>query len=117
MYCTVKADREGGRPIELSVQKIDVNGYTAKQIAGDNYFIAPCLYYGFFTPGGRQSMTPPDGAKDVGSQYFILIYVVSLKYCSIMCFLSCRQYYPLILPRKRLCLFSTAFQLVRVIAD
>lgn len=61
---SVKADREGGRPIELSVQKIDVNGYTAKQISGDNYFIAPCLYYGYFTPGGRQSMTPPDGAKD-----------------------------------------------------
>ncbi|KAH6759674.1 ACD1-like protein [Perilla frutescens var. frutescens] len=64
---TAKADREGGRPLELSVQKIDKNGFTAKQIFGENSFVAPCLYYGFFSPGGGQNTNKKssDGTKDV----------------------------------------------------
>nr|AII16851.1 PTC52-like protein 1 [Ocimum basilicum] len=65
---TVQADREGGGPIELTIDKISASGYNVKQSAGGSYFIAPCLYHGYFTPGGRrQSMNkkPSDGAKDV----------------------------------------------------
>ncbi|XP_041990349.1 protochlorophyllide-dependent translocon component 52, chloroplastic-like [Salvia splendens] len=47
---SLKADREGGRPLEMSVQKVDVNGFTSKQIFGENYFVAPCLLYGYFAP-------------------------------------------------------------------
>ncbi|XP_057773258.1 flavonoid 8-hydroxylase 2, chloroplastic-like [Salvia miltiorrhiza] len=66
---SLKADREGGRPLEISVQKVDVNGYTSKQMFGENHFIAPCLYYGHFSPGGGQSVNkaPSDGKKDVVS--------------------------------------------------
>ncbi|KAL3615893.1 Flavonoid 8-hydroxylase 2, chloroplastic [Castilleja foliolosa] len=52
---TGKADREGGRPLEISIQKLDKNGFTAKQIFGENFFVPPCLYYGYFSPGGGQS--------------------------------------------------------------
>ncbi|KAG6433188.1 hypothetical protein SASPL_104796 [Salvia splendens] len=59
-----RADREGERPLEISVPKVDVNGFTAKQIFGENYFIAPCIFYGHYTPSGDdQSM---DGKEDVG---------------------------------------------------
>lgn len=40
-----KADREGGRPLELIVQKSDINGFTAKQEWGISNFIAPCVFY------------------------------------------------------------------------
>ncbi|KAG6433189.1 hypothetical protein SASPL_104797 [Salvia splendens] len=69
LSCTLKADREGGRPLEISVQKVDVDGFTAKQIFGDNYFIAPCLFYGHYSPGGDDqstNKTSSDGKKDVG---------------------------------------------------
>ncbi|KAG6436488.1 hypothetical protein SASPL_101388 [Salvia splendens] len=57
------ADREGGRPLEISVQKVDVNGFTAKQIFGENYFIAPCIFYGHYSPSGNDESM--DG-EDVG---------------------------------------------------
>lgn len=67
----MKADREGGRPLDLNVTKLDKNGFTAKQIFGENYFVPPCLYYGYFTLGGGQSTskTSSGGTKDVGSLY------------------------------------------------
>ncbi|XP_011089144.1 protochlorophyllide-dependent translocon component 52, chloroplastic [Sesamum indicum] len=52
---SVKADREGGRPLEISIKRLDQNGFTAKQIAGENFFVPPCLYYGYFSPGAGQS--------------------------------------------------------------
>ncbi|KAL8058069.1 hypothetical protein ABFX02_04G224200 [Erythranthe guttata] len=60
------ADREGGRPLEINIQKVDINGFTAKQVFGDNYFIPPCLYYGFFSPGGALTVkkTSSSGTKD-----------------------------------------------------
>nr|ASW21053.1 Rieske-type oxygenase [Scutellaria baicalensis] len=63
---SVKADREGGRPVEINVTRLDVNGFTAKQIFGENYFVPPCLYYGFFSPGGGQSnqKTSSSATKD-----------------------------------------------------
>ncbi|XP_041992861.1 protochlorophyllide-dependent translocon component 52, chloroplastic-like [Salvia splendens] len=66
---SLKADREGGRPLKISVQKVDVDGFTAKQIFGDNYFIAPCLFYGHYSPDGDDQSTKKtssDGKKDVG---------------------------------------------------
>ncbi|KAL8546583.1 hypothetical protein ACS0TY_006346 [Phlomoides rotata] len=61
---SVKADREGGRPLEINITKLDKNGFTAKQIFGENRFIPPCLYYGYFSPGGGQSKTSSGGTKD-----------------------------------------------------
>nr|XP_043631425.1 protochlorophyllide-dependent translocon component 52, chloroplastic-like [Erigeron canadensis] len=49
---SVKLDREGGRPLEINVNKIDKNGFTAKQQNGEWNFIAPCLFYGSIKTGG-----------------------------------------------------------------
>ncbi|XP_073054663.1 flavonoid 8-hydroxylase 2, chloroplastic isoform X1 [Primulina eburnea] len=48
---SVKADREGGRPLEISIEKLDENGFISNQIFGKNFFVPPCLYYGYFSPG------------------------------------------------------------------
>ena len=41
-----KADREGGRPLNMRVNKVDKNGFFAKQDwAGNSEFIAPCVFY------------------------------------------------------------------------
>ncbi|XP_060184865.1 flavonoid 8-hydroxylase 2, chloroplastic-like [Lycium barbarum] len=45
---SVKADREGGMPFDISPAKLDFNGFTAKQGTGEHKFIAPCVYYGPF---------------------------------------------------------------------
>ncbi|KAF4357537.1 hypothetical protein G4B88_026916 [Cannabis sativa] len=42
-----KMDREGGRPLDMRVNKLDKNGFFAKQDwAGNSEFIAPCIFYG-----------------------------------------------------------------------
>lgn len=43
----MKADREGGRPIELSVKKLDKDGFIGKQEWGGSKFIAPCIFYAY----------------------------------------------------------------------
>ncbi|KAK8494468.1 hypothetical protein V6N13_016484 [Hibiscus sabdariffa] len=44
---TVKVDREGGRPLEMRVKKLDVNGFDAKQDWGSSNFIAPCIFHAY----------------------------------------------------------------------
>ncbi|OMO90737.1 Pheophorbide a oxygenase [Corchorus olitorius] len=44
---TVKVDREGGRPLDMTVKKLDVNGFFAKREWGDSEFIAPCIYHAY----------------------------------------------------------------------
>ncbi|XP_059628782.1 protochlorophyllide-dependent translocon component 52, chloroplastic-like isoform X2 [Cornus florida] len=39
-----KVDREGGRPLEIGVEKLGINGFIAKQEMGDGIFIAPCVF-------------------------------------------------------------------------
>lgn len=53
----MKADREGGRPLDITVTKLDVNSITANQGPGRNTFIAPCVYYSLFAFGGNQGKT------------------------------------------------------------
>ncbi|KAJ0703200.1 putative pheophorbide a oxygenase [Helianthus annuus] len=50
---SVKRDREGGRPLEMNVTKIDKNGYTAQQQNGKWNFLPPCVLYGSITFGGN----------------------------------------------------------------
>ncbi|XP_078169468.1 flavonoid 8-hydroxylase 2, chloroplastic-like [Carex rostrata] len=42
---TVETDREGGTPIELTIENSDISGFGAKQDGGYHKFIAPCVYY------------------------------------------------------------------------
>lgn len=50
---SVKQDREGGRPLEINVNKIDKNGFTANQQNSQWQFVPPCLFYGSATIGGN----------------------------------------------------------------
>ncbi|XP_017624962.2 protochlorophyllide-dependent translocon component 52, chloroplastic-like [Gossypium arboreum] len=43
----VKVDREGGSPLGMKVEKLDINGFNGKQDWGCSYFIAPCIYHAF----------------------------------------------------------------------
>ncbi|KAK9062460.1 hypothetical protein SSX86_019646 [Deinandra increscens subsp. villosa] len=52
-HFTVKLDREGGRPLEINVGKIDKDGFTAKQQNGEWAFVPPCLFHGSITIGGK----------------------------------------------------------------
>ena len=47
---TEKADREGGRPLELSIEKLDVNGFIGDQGWGKNKFMPPCIFYAYTNP-------------------------------------------------------------------
>ncbi|KAK4764183.1 hypothetical protein SAY87_013621 [Trapa incisa] len=40
-----RVDREGGKPVELSVKRLDVNGFLAKQDMGASKFLSPCIFY------------------------------------------------------------------------
>ncbi|KAI3865031.1 hypothetical protein MKX03_012185 [Papaver bracteatum] len=58
-----KLDREGGRPIEINVQRLDKTGFLAKQDRGYNKFIAPCIFYAY------PNMTSGSGSlSSVGSE-------------------------------------------------
>ncbi|XP_061982477.1 protochlorophyllide-dependent translocon component 52, chloroplastic-like [Populus nigra] len=47
----VKADREGGSPVELSIKKLDIDGFIGNQVQfGINKFIAPCISYADSSP-------------------------------------------------------------------
>ncbi|WRX33020.1 Pheophorbide a oxygenase - like 4 [Theobroma cacao] len=62
----IKADREGGRPLEMSVKKLDVNGFTGKQDWGCSKFIAPCIFHAYADPAvdqGNGSETPAETKK------------------------------------------------------
>ncbi|XP_022988064.1 protochlorophyllide-dependent translocon component 52, chloroplastic-like isoform X1 [Cucurbita maxima] len=46
----VKVDREGGRPLDLIVEKLKADGYVGKLDRLRHKFIAPCVYYFFSDP-------------------------------------------------------------------
>lgn len=47
-------DREGGRPIDMSVKKLDKDGYIGKMDWGCSKFIAPCIFYAYADPVADQ---------------------------------------------------------------
>ncbi|GAV60508.1 Rieske domain-containing protein/PaO domain-containing protein [Cephalotus follicularis] len=61
-----KADREGGRPLEISVKKLGIDGYNAKQEFGSSKFIPPCIFYAYSYSVGDQgngSASPAEISK------------------------------------------------------
>lgn len=65
----MKADREGGRPIDLYVPKLDINGFTVEhQNSGQSKFVPPCVFYtSFFGPIDNNN-----GAASSGISYGFL---------------------------------------------
>lgn len=47
---TEKADREGGRPLELSIEELDINGFTADQGWSKSKFMPPSIFYAYSDP-------------------------------------------------------------------
>ncbi|GAB4856130.1 hypothetical protein Ancab_024770 [Ancistrocladus abbreviatus] len=81
-----KADREGGRPIDISVQTLDINGFSAKQEWGNSKFIPPCVFYAFpssVVDQGNGSVSSPSSKKDspsprLGSQRRALLIFICI---------------------------------------
>lgn len=77
-----KVDREGGRPLEISIKNLDINGFTAKQESGGFNFIAPCIFHGYATVGGTKGRGSEESAKTteelssaVPQKRFLLIFI------------------------------------------
>ncbi|KAL4611960.1 hypothetical protein ACB092_08G163800 [Castanea dentata] len=47
---SVKADREGGRPLQLMIEKLDINGFKADQGWSNSKFLPPCVFYAYTKP-------------------------------------------------------------------
>ncbi|KAM5551856.1 protochlorophyllide-dependent translocon component 52, chloroplastic-like [Rosa sericea] len=61
-----KADREGGRPMDLYIPKLDINGFTVEeQNSGQSKFMPPCVFYiSIFGP-----IVNSNGAASSGKSY------------------------------------------------
>ncbi|KAI8573039.1 hypothetical protein RHMOL_Rhmol01G0247900 [Rhododendron molle] len=82
LYFTVKADREGGRPLDMSIKKSDVNGFIARQEAAYSRFIAPCIFSAFTSLAADQSNgsessagTKEEPSSPVAQRRFALIFI------------------------------------------
>ncbi|KAL9386191.1 hypothetical protein Peur_019315 [Populus x canadensis] len=70
----VKSDREGGGPIDLSVKKLDSQGFLENQDHfGDTKFIAPCISYASSSPGDA----PEKGSMQKRMAYVFICIPVS----------------------------------------
>lgn len=49
MEFTEKADREGGKPIEIFIKDLDAYGFISNQELGNSQFFAPCVFYTSFS--------------------------------------------------------------------
>ncbi|XP_027347892.1 protochlorophyllide-dependent translocon component 52, chloroplastic [Abrus precatorius] len=69
----VKADREGGRPLELIVERLDINGFTANQGWSKSKFMPPCIFYAYSNPDLPASSA--ETQKSSVQKKFALIFV------------------------------------------
>lgn len=51
----MKVDREGGKPLEISVNQLDINGFSGDHIWSRANFIAPFIFYTCTNPTAFQS--------------------------------------------------------------
>lgn len=69
----VKADREGGRPLDLSIEELDVNGFTANQGWSKSKFMPPSIFYAYTDPN---KLAPSDETKNSSVQKkFALVFI------------------------------------------
>ncbi|TXG65825.1 hypothetical protein EZV62_007100 [Acer yangbiense] len=64
-----KVDREGGKPLQVSVKKLDINGFVGRQEWGCVKFTAPCTFCMYTDPvdvqgNGPASSTRTDNVKE-----------------------------------------------------
>ncbi|KAK4266676.1 hypothetical protein QN277_027561 [Acacia crassicarpa] len=71
-----KVDREGGRPLELSIDKLDINGFTADQGWSDSKFMSPCIFYAYSKPDQPNvSASSADAKKSSRQRKAALIFI------------------------------------------
>ncbi|KAL5834099.1 hypothetical protein ACOSQ3_017773 [Xanthoceras sorbifolium] len=64
----VKVDREGGKPLDIGVEPLDINGFSGKHLWNTAKFVAPCTYYNYNDPVAFKanigSYGPPPAGTD-----------------------------------------------------
>ncbi|XP_027191946.1 protochlorophyllide-dependent translocon component 52, chloroplastic [Cicer arietinum] len=68
-----KADREGGRPLELSIEELDINGFTADQGWSKSKFMPPSIFYAYSDPDKLASSA--EAKKSSVQKKFALIFI------------------------------------------
>lgn len=56
---SLKADREGGIPFDISIKKFSINGFTSDTEAGENFFIPPCVFCAYLNIGNFSNKSIP----------------------------------------------------------
>ncbi|TXG65826.1 hypothetical protein EZV62_007101 [Acer yangbiense] len=76
----LKVDREGGKPLEMSVTKLDKNGFIGKADWGGSKFIAPFIYQNSINPvvGQRNESGSTAGIKKALMEQRILLTFFSI---------------------------------------
>ncbi|XP_056682463.1 protochlorophyllide-dependent translocon component 52, chloroplastic-like [Spinacia oleracea] len=67
-----KADREGGRHLEINVQTLDKCGFTAQQERGISKFYPPCVFY--VVPKSTMNQDQPEKESEGKERRFLLIF-------------------------------------------
>lgn len=87
---TDKLDREGGAPIDISIEKLDKNGFQATRNGGNSKFMAPCTYYSAVSPPTSVSSSGNSKVKHSFNSLFFcdfqICYFVSICLC--ICFFT-----------------------------
>ncbi|KAK1582319.1 hypothetical protein Q3G72_013958 [Acer saccharum] len=63
----VKVDREGGKPLHMVVEQLDINGFSGKYLWDSAKFVAPCTFYNYNDPVAFKVLgvySPPAGTDD-----------------------------------------------------
>ncbi|KAL5834107.1 hypothetical protein ACOSQ3_017781 [Xanthoceras sorbifolium] len=65
----VKVDREGGKPLDIVVEQLDINGFSGKHLWDSAKFVAPCTYYNYNDPVAFQSNILLHGPPPAGTDH------------------------------------------------
>ncbi|KAL9661877.1 hypothetical protein QQ045_026705 [Rhodiola kirilowii] len=58
-----KLDREGGRPLNIEIERLDIDGFTSKQQFGASKFVPPCIYHAYpMKPSAQTNGSVPTSA-------------------------------------------------------
>ena len=80
---TVKADREGGKPMEMELEKLDHSGFIGKIEGDTSKFIAPCVFYvpdRFSMDRTNGSASPAETKKVVYRSVLVQIKFINYSY-------------------------------------
>ncbi|WJX53177.1 hypothetical protein P8452_39204 [Trifolium repens] len=70
-----KLDREGGTPLEASIEKLDVNGFTANRgwTWSESKFMSPSIFYAYSDP--KEAASSVENKKSSVQKRFVMIFI------------------------------------------